>query len=249
MDYRRPRQWEILLISLVAVILGYATLWNVNYILLQRLGESLNDPAVQRLDVAFYSQLAGGPIEYTSFFPLVREPSVLTLFTNAYSILFGEIVLAIFLICQTGDKSRIFRFLVSLFGLYALGIAGFLLYPVAGPFLYFPESVAHGSGALLNGMANDYKVVMTGNGVLTGYGYFIGMPSLHIILVFFQQTFLYRHKRLFYVFLPANELLIPSTHVLGYHYIADVVVAFLIAVPFCTWFFRAEAKATANPSG
>jgi hypothetical protein len=26
-------------------------------------------------------------------------------------------------------------------------------------------------------------------------------------------------------------------------------VAFLIAVPFCTWFFRAEAKATANPSG
>jgi membrane-associated phospholipid phosphatase len=95
-------------------------------------------------------------------------------------------------------------------------------------------------------MATDYTVTMTGKGTLTGFGYFIALPSLHVLVVIFLQTFLFRYKRLFLVFLPVNILLILSTVVLGYHYVADVAVAFVIAAPLCTLFFRAEAKSVSE---
>jgi len=244
-DYRRPRQWELLTVCIIVTIFGYGTLWNINYILLHNFGPSLHDQTLRTMDLAFYSFFGGSSINYTNLFPLVRDPTLLLIFGNAYTVLFGEIVLAVLLICQTGDANRAVRFLITLFGLYACGVIVFMIYPAAGPFLYFPESISSAGSFLLNGMATDYRVIMTGKGTLTGFGYFIAVPSLHILIVLFLQTFLFRYRRLFYVFLPINLLLIPSTVVLGYHYVMDLAVAFVIAAPICVLFFRAEAKSVA----
>ena len=243
-DYKRPRQWNLLLTCVLATIFGYATLWNVNYLVLHHFGKSLHDPALRIVDVAFYSLLSGTHVDYTNFFPMVREPTLLLIFNNAYGTLFGEIVLAIFLICQSGNARRAIRFLLFLFGLYATGVIVFMIYPVAGPFLYFPESISSAGSFLLSGMAKDYKVIMTGRGALTGFGYFVALPSLHVLVVIFLQTFLFRFKRLFVVFLPVNILLILSTVILGYHYAMDVAAALVIAALPCALFFRAETNST-----
>jgi membrane-associated phospholipid phosphatase len=165
----------------------------------------------------------------------------LLVFKNGYAALFGELTLVILLICQTGNAKRVARFLTVLFGLYACGVVTFMIYPAAGPCLYFPESISGGS-SLMTGMANDYVATTTGTGTLSGFGYFIALPSLHILVAVFLQTFLFRYKCLFLVFFPINILLILSTVVLGYHYVADIAAAFVIAAPICTLFFRAEAR-------
>ena len=58
---------------------------------------------------------------------------------------------------------------------------------------------------------------------MTGFGYFVALPSLHVAMaVLLQFTIRQRSQIGAWVVAPINILLIASTFVLGYHYLADV---------------------------
>mgnify|MGYP002814273797 CR=1 FL=1 len=104
-----------------------------------------------------------------------------------------------------------------------------ILYPVLGPHIYYPESLdaARESVGLAEGMRLDYLAARAG-GPLSGYGYFIAIPSLHVMLAMYCQAALFPYRALFNVFFPINVLVIASTFLLGYHYVLDIVPSIVI---------------------
>jgi len=223
----RQYQWRLFLDGMVTMILGYATLWNLNY-LLARFVATVHDPVLRATDEWIYSWFLPS-VNYTDFFPIVDNDFLVLLLNNAYSVLFPEIMLVLFLVCQTGEARRVSRFLKGLFALYAVGILCFLMYPAIGPCLYYPESLdpTRTNFQLIQGMRHDYYAALKGE-TLAGYGYFIAVPSLHVMVALYLQRCLLSFSRLYRVFLPVTFTLIASTVVLGYHYIVDALIAVIL---------------------
>ena len=220
-------EWRLLFHGLLATILGYASLWNLNY-LLARLMPVVHDPALRAADEWIYSWFLNS-VDYTEFFPIIRNDVLLLMFNNSYMVLFSEVVLVLLLFCQTGDGGRVLRFLKGLFALYGIGILCFFVYPAIGPCLYYPKSFDPTlvNAQIIQGMLHDYHAAIQGE-ALMGYGYFIAVPSLHVMVALYLQRCLRLFPGLYRVFLPVNIMLVSSTVVLGYHYIVDVIIAFLI---------------------
>jgi hypothetical protein len=223
----RQYQWRLLFDGMLTIILGYATLWNFNY-LLARFISTVNDPVLRATDQWLYSWFLSS-VNYTDFFPIVDNDFLLLLLNNAYSVLFPEIMLVLFLVCQTGESRRVSRFLKGLFALYAVGVLCFLMYPAIGPCLYYPESLdpTRTNFELIQGMRHDYHAAVNGEDLI-GYGYFIAVPSLHVMAALYLQRCLIVFPRLYRVFLPVNLTLIASTVVLGYHYLVDALIAVIL---------------------
>lgn len=231
-------QWRLVSGGLIAVSLGYASLWNVNYILARYMPASfLHDNALRAFDVWFYSLFSTA--SYTGIFPLVHSAAAIAMFSNAYSLLFVEVLLVLLIVARTGSDGEMVTFIKTLFGFYLAGICFFLIYPAIGPCLYFPESLRSGT-ALSLGMLRDFNAAKAG-GSLEGLGYFVAMPSLHVLIGVFLQYCLRHHGSLFRLFLPINTLLVVSTVVLGYHYILDVVCSLVIIGAWIAWQQRRDA--------
>lgn len=228
------RHWKPLIKCFAILVLGLASLWNANYLLARFTAGLLHDPTLRSFDFWFYSLMLGHQIDYLGLFPLIQAPFVLRVFDNSYTMLVPEILLVLVLECQSGDERRAVRFIKGLFRLYAFGIACFVLYPAIGPCLYFPASqdVARAlpsSISLASGMLSDYRSAVSG-GPLSGLGYFIAIPSLHVMVAIQLQYFLYEYPVLFRLFLPINAALILSTVLLGYHYVLDLIAASTVFV-------------------
>lgn len=224
-----PRSWKQFAIGMVVLTCGYATLWNLNYLLVRNPTSALHDPQLRTLDVALYSKAAGHALDYTGLFPLVRSNLVNQTLENAYLILMPETLLVLLLVCDSRDPGKIGYFVRRLFFLYVIGVACFLIYPAIGPCLYYPESTdagaTHtGTKFLIDGMLQDYRAALNG-GTLRGFGYFIAVPSLHAMLAMLMQWKLRTYPVLSALFAPVNLLIVLSTVMLGYHYVLDVVVA------------------------
>lgn len=247
-------QWNLMGMATLVIALGYASLWNCNY-LLARFVPPRHDAALRAFDLWFYSLFTTTPVSYAGLFPVLHNPFALRLLHNAYAILFLEIVMVVFLLCQSGNPHRVSRFLTGLFTLYLFGVISFVVYPALGPFLFYPESIGTGAGASLqfiDGIRHDYYAAVNG-GALQGYGYFISIPSLHVMVSLFLQHSLAAHPVLFKLFLPINGLLILSTFLLGYHYVLDVAAAGAITGVWLYFFrypfFRYPARPRARLAG
>jgi hypothetical protein len=220
-------EWRLICGGVVTTILGYASLWNLNY-LLARFVPAVHDPALRAVDEWVYSWFLS-PVSYTGLFPVIHNEWLVRLFNNAYGLLFPEVILVLLLVCQTGEASNVSRFLKGLFGFYAIGVMCFIIYPAIGPCLYYPESLdpARADLRFVGGMFHDYQAAIHGD-PLMGYGYFIAVPSLHVMVALYLQRCLAPFSGLYRLFLPVNIMVILSTVFLGYHYIVDVVFAVLI---------------------
>jgi hypothetical protein len=220
-------EWKLIGGGVVTTILGYASLWNLNY-LLARFVPAVYDPALRAIDERVYSWILS-PVSYAGLFPVVHNEWLVQLFNNAYILLFPEVILVLLLVCQTGDAGKVSRFLKGLFGFYAIGLMCFVIYPAIGPCLYYPESLdpARADLRFVGGMLHDYQAAIHGD-PLMGYGYFIAMPSLHVMIALYLQRCLIQFAGLYRLFLPMNIMVILSTVLLGYHYIMDAVLAVLI---------------------
>src|SRR5262249_11398211 len=144
---------------------------------------------------------------------------------NAYVMLFVAIVSTTLVLVRT--RAALAPFLATFYGCYLVGLAAFLVYPVVGPCIYYPESFRADyeqtlTAGLMHGMATEYRAATSG-GRLSGLGYFVGIPSLHVAVVIVLQGFLRVSPVHFWVFLPVNVLCAASTVLLGYHYIVDAV--------------------------
>ena len=145
--------------------------------------------------------------------------------------MFIGIPLAIFVLHSSGGEPR--TFIRALFSCYFVALLIFLLFPTIGPTLADPNlfSTAYEhtqTYALTRLMAAEYTALQ-GSGVLSGLGYFVALPSLHVAVAVLVQVFLYRSRVHFWLFLPINLLVVPATIVLGYHYLLDVPAGVLLA--------------------
>jgi membrane-associated phospholipid phosphatase len=238
-------------LSLLVITVGFATIWNLNYLALRAVGDRLHDPTMKQVDLALYRSLAGHPVQYVGLFPLVKSPLGFRVLENAYTMLFTEIVVMTFALAR--QRERLVRHLGGMFGFYALGVVVFLLYPVAGPFLYYPESFAetHRNSVTFVFMHSsflDFSAVRRSSPLLTGFGYFVGLPSLHAGLALLFQLTLWPSRILFWLVLPINLLIVASTVLLGYHYVVDTLAGVLIA-PMIYWLLHVRRIASCLPSG
>lgn len=74
----------------------------------------------------------------------------------------------------------------------------------------------------------DFEAVRTHARPMTGFAYFIGLPSLHAAIALLFQLALRRSSVNFWLFLPINCLMAVSTVVLGYHYVLDTIAGLLL---------------------
>ena len=231
----------ILAASFAVIGLGAAAVWNFNYVGLAISGHRLHDPVFRQLDQSLYRLLTLRDASYIEFFPLVSSRRMFDVLENAYVMFFTEIILMVFVLAH--DRARLVRHLAAMYAIYALGILIFMIYPVAGPFLYYPESFSAGYHAtttytLMHESWREFSAVLKTRGSVTGFGYFVGLPSLHAgLATLFQITLARASKAAFWLMLPINSLMIASTFLLGYHYLPDTVAGMLLAV-FVYWMLQ-----------
>ena len=228
------RNGRLLLYGAVALISSYGVVWNLNYLMVRHMPANRWDPLIHSMDLAFYDLLFGRRLEFVGLFPMVHNPWLLVLFDNAYAVLMSEIILVLFLLSQESSDWPLLKFLQRLFGFYGIAILIYLCFPVNGPHLYYPDHVdlkrsLPGTVAIAGGMLHDFQISKAG-GLLRGFGYFIAVPSLHVLVALFLQHCLYPFALLFRIFLPVNIAVCLSTVILGYHYIFDVVAAIAVYI-------------------
>ena len=211
---------------------GYASIWNLNYLAALLSRDRVADPAVRRLDVALYQLILPVPIDYVGFFPVVRSELLFHVFENAYLMLLPEIFVAALLWVMA--KRDLVVFLRTLFTCYLIGLVVFAIYPVVGPCIYSPESFHPEfrgtlTFRLMDGMASEYTASLQRTSV-NGFGYFVAIPSLHVALAVVLQAMLRFSPGHFWAFLPVNLVLALSTVLLGYHYLIDVVAGVALGI-------------------
>jgi membrane-associated phospholipid phosphatase len=212
-------------LSLLTLVVGYVGIWNLNYLALSGSLDRLRDPALQTLDATVYAWLGVG-LDYEGIFPLLRSPHVFTMLENAYLMLFAELFVVIFLLAR--HRITPTTFLAVVFACYLAGLAVFMLYPVVGPCIYYERSFDHQfrhtmTFGFMQSMAREFHAVSSMSPPFTGFGYFVGVPSLHVAMALLFQLFLRPWRFAFWMFLPINLMMGASTVLLGYHYILDMV--------------------------
>lgn len=219
-EHRAALRW-----ALAALVFGYAAVWDGNYLALAAVGSRLQDAVLRALDLRVLGALAGQPVDYTGVFPLVHAKLALGWLENAYGMLFAEI--AFLIMAGVNGGRSLTRLVGGLMACYAAGLLIFLLFPTSGPFLEYPESMSHSmrgtlTDAMMRQVRGDFLAVQHGGPPATGFGYFVGFPSLHVAVAVYCQVALAQHDARFWVLLPINLALIASTVLLGWHYVADV---------------------------
>ncbi len=217
--------------GLVAVVLGNASVWSLNYMALMAARGRIADPGFRTFDAWLYQVLLGHAVIYSGLFPLVNRPLALSGFEGGYLMFFPEIMVVAFVLGH--DSRRLAEYLTRMFACYAAALAVFILVPVAGPYLAFPDSVRsvfdnRPTGFLMQSGQREYSAVLHGLQPITGFGNFVGFPSLHAAMVVIFQSSFRRFRLTFWTFLPINLLLLAATIVLGYHYIVDVVAGLML---------------------
>ncbi len=202
------------------VLLFYACVFDCNYLAALFVHHRLHDEQLARCDRAIYGWLFGkADVSYVGIFPLIHG-RLFYVFENAYSLLFGEIVLTALLM-----RKEPARFLTTLGVAYGTGLICFLLFPAVGPPIYFPDAFSGFAGSVAAEMGKsehlDFQALLAG-GRLNGLGYFVAVPSLHVLASIVLQGMLRRNRTLFWAFVPINAAVIASTLVLGQHYVVDV---------------------------
>jgi hypothetical protein len=236
--YTRAVRWNTSAVrsisfGLIALVIAQGTVSNLNYLAAAATPVRLHDRTLLEFDRSVYSLLRGDDVKAAGMFPLITDKTTVKLFENAYVILFPEIILVVVVLSLKGRAGQLERFLLARFASYGIAVIVFLLYPVVGPPIYRPETFSAAFGdsltrEIMTGMATEYHSTVT-RSALNGLAYFIAVPSLHVIEAVLMQWFLWESRLMRYCFLPINLMIVLSTVVLGYHYIADLVAGLAVA--------------------
>ena len=211
----------------IAAFLG--TVFNLNYAIAALAHDRLRDALLIKMDRAIYDALLAKH-SYSGVFPLV-DGFGYKVFECAYIFFAVELVTVAFLMRREAN-----RFFGVMAAVYGLGLLLFYIYPTVGPQTYAPESFVGHAGTymvkLSRGEYLEFRALLAGKTV-SGCGYFIALPSLHVAVSLLLQGFLRSFPRLFATLLPINVAMAFSTFVLGQHYLADVMAGAMLA--FLLW--------------
>ncbi len=212
---------------LLVLFFGYGAVWNLNY-LAAAFAPEIHDATFLRIDRALYVAALGaaqdGPL-----FPALRSAFAVDALQGAYTLLFSELFVVVGLLIVRGENLP--RFFATTFCIYLFGIGVFVVYPVVGPHLaYYPELVhpewldTEPFGRFMAGWAAEFRSARAFE-THNGFGYFVGLPSLHVAMAIWLQLSLRSSPLHFWMGLPVNLAMTASTFLLGYHWMADAVAA------------------------
>jgi membrane-associated phospholipid phosphatase len=231
-DCRRDRaRLRYLAAGVVALFVGFRAVNNLNYLLARLTLDHVHDPALRDLDLAIYRAFVPG-LRYEGLFPLTDSTLWFPLLEHAYMMVFPEAIVVLVVLYLTGTDVR--GFFRRLFACYGLGLLVAMIYPAVSPCVYYPESfraVYDGTMAaqLGRGLAADYLALRRGL-PLSGLGYFVAIPSMHVAMAVILQASLAVSRVHFWTFLPVNLLIVASTVALGQHYVIDVPAGLLVGL-------------------
>jgi hypothetical protein len=230
---------------------GYGAVWNLNYVV-AALRPDVHDAPLLALDRVLWGFVSDGPLDDGPLYPVIRSAAAIAVLQNAYMLLFGELFAVIAVLAMRGEG--VARFLATTFTCYGLGLVFFAIYPVIGPCLAFFPGAFHADalrlesyGATLAMWIREYSATRAGQPT-NGFGYFVGIPSLHVAMAFWLQVSLRVSRAHFWMFLPINLLMTAATFLLGYHYVVDApagVVLVLIVLGVRAW-LEAPARPAAG---
>jgi membrane-associated phospholipid phosphatase len=221
-------------LAMLAMVVGFASVWNLNCLVALFTAGRLDDAWFVAFDLRVFSAVGLSTHNYVGLLPLVSAPWLLRLLENSYLMLFPELLVALIFLAATQSMRDVARWLAVLFSAYATGLVVFFLFPAVGPFTYVPNSIRPDfqvtfAFTVMQSIANDYSRLLNA-GALTGFGYFVAMPSLHVAAATLAQRSLRTAPLLYWAFIPVNCLLAASTVLLGFHYLLDLPAGFFLAV-------------------
>jgi membrane-associated phospholipid phosphatase len=212
------------LLAFVGVVLGNTWVWCGQYLLLTSVRARMLDNVFEAGDLWLYQTVLARSLRYTGWFPLVSGHA-LAIFELAYMSFFPQILLAVFMVGNA--PRRQVEYLSRLFTCYAVAMLMFLIVPVAGPYLADPASVRTAlpmTTLVMHFGQLEFDAIRHGLQPVTGFGNFVGFPSVHAALaVLFQVTLWPNDRAAFWALLPINAVLTCATVVLGYHYVVDTI--------------------------
>jgi hypothetical protein len=240
----RPRTIVSVALAMVALIAWLTSVQFANYIALKHVVGRLRDSLLWDLDAAVYAATLG--IETTKgLFPIVRAPLINQILENAYLTLAVQPMAVI--LFHARNHRRLCAFLISGITCHATALLMFLVFPAVGPTLDQPSSFDPAfaeslTGRAISSMLVDLEAVRQGSQPITGFGYFVALPSLHAAIATLCQLAVRGHT-LFWLLLPMNLIMFVSTFLLGQHYIVDPFAGVLLG--YLSW--RAITRVGASP--
>ncbi len=228
-------RWQMVTAALTLLI-GYGAVWNVNYTLCALLHDRTYDAWMLDFDRQLLGMLSGSTPEVAGLYPLITTKWLWYPLENCYAIVFVELFVVMFVMWRTGRN--VSEFLAAVFATYFLAAAVFSCFPVIGGSTFYPETVRSElqgtlTDVMFQAMLRDLNAVRD-RAPLDGAAYFVGLPSLHVALSVLMQWYLRSRRFVFWAFLPINGMMLASTWLLGWHYLADVVTGVLV-VPIALW--------------
>jgi PAP2 superfamily len=152
-----------------------------------------------------------------------------------YFCMFPQIGAALLLLAFRCGRQETLRFTIALLTAYYLAIGIFWLWPTQGPYFIcsnhfadLPSSLA--TREVQRTLSNKVASLWTGRGIgVVGLDYYIAFPSMHIGIPTIVAIFLKRWKRVFYMLLVIDALILASVILLAWHYILDVIGGLVVA--------------------
>jgi membrane-associated phospholipid phosphatase len=219
------------IIAVAAMALGYAAVWNANYLCAYFRIDRLQDAYLMKLDFSLFQMI--GLRSEGVVYPLVTGWAS-TAFESAYVMLFPQVILTGVVMAIHRRGEFLGTYMRAIFIAYALGLLIFVSFPTVGPIVTRPELVhpAYRSSMtayVAQRSAEELTAVRSG-GDLNGIAFFPALPSLHVAQACIAAIFLWRIRVLWYWFLPINVAILLSTVILGMHYIIDIPAGALVAL-------------------
>jgi len=141
----------------------------------------------------------------------------------------------VFLALQSG-AARAMQFVGALMTSYYIVVACFYLIPAVGPFVICPDHFSV-FARTMNMFAGHYEYIEVLKGYMAGQRpdvlgphYFAALPCMHIVQPMIALWFLRPWKRLAFLFVIFNILLIPCILLLEQHYVIDLLAAIPLIV-------------------
>jgi PAP2 superfamily protein len=164
------------------------------------------------------------------------SPRTFAFAETMYYRMFDQVGAAILLVSVCQGAKRGLRLVGTMLTAYYGALLLFYLWPSMGPFYTCPDHFTHfphwlqtyefqrnlaGNAKLLSGPDKGLLRIST--------DYFIAFPSLHIALPIIVLWFTRHWKRMFYVLLAYDVILIPAILLLEWHYVVDLIGGALVA--------------------
>jgi hypothetical protein len=221
------------LFSIVVILLNFCAVWQLNYVALRGTAGRLLDPVGKTIDLWLLTSLGLSGATYAGMYPLVSS-SMFRVLEGAYFFLLTQLVMLLFFLVSRRSQggADLLRVCIGVVGCYWVGLAIFIIVPMAGPCLFYPESISESlqgtwTYAVMRGSYTEFESVRRLGQPVTGMGYFVAFPSLHVALAAYIQL-TWNRLGIGAAVLALNVLVVLATILLGWHYIVDVPAGILL---------------------